>query len=139
MAYKVLLPTTAVTASVIAVVTTPVDIGPNVQSLGLHYNFVYGSSGTNMTVYVQTSFDGGATWTDIACFQSTTASQRRLYNLISSVGVTSIATPTDGSLSANTSVNGLIGDRIRLKYTSTGTYVATTLQVTSVIKEYSRD
>jgi hypothetical protein len=140
MSYKVLLPTTTITTAVTAVTTTAVEIGPNAVSVAIQYNFDYGSGGTNFTAYIQTSLDGGTTWIDIACFQSTTADQRRLYNLISGVGVTSIATPTDGTLTANTSVNGFLGDRLRVKYTSTGTYGgSTTIQITASIKENPRD
>ena len=93
-------------------------------------NFVYGSNGTNVTAYVQTSFDGGSTWSDIACFQFTTSSARKAANLSSATPVTTLASLTDGSLTANTCVDGLIGDRFRVKYSSTGTYAgSTSLQI----------
>lgn len=132
---KVLLPSTTITTAVTGVTTTAIDIGNNVKNIAVQYNFTYGSGGTNLTVYLQTSFDNGTTWVDIACFQSTTASQRRLYNLSGETAVTSIATPTAGSLTANTSVNGFIGNKIRLSYTSTGTYAGgTTVAVHAIIK-----
>lgn len=90
-------------------------------SLTAYANFAYGSGGTSVDVYVQTSFDGGGTWVDIANFHFTTSAGKRMYTLSAS-SVTSIATPTDGSLSANTSVNGFLGPIYRAKWTSVGTY-----------------
>jgi len=44
--------------------------------------------------------------------------------------VTTIATPTDGALTANTAVDGLLGVQWRVKWTTTGTYGAgTTLSI----------
>ena len=88
-------------------------------------NFTYGSGGTSLTCYVQTSVDG-LNWCDIAAFQFVTTTARRLFNLSALTPVTSIATPTDGSLSANTSVDGLVGPYWRVKYTSVGTYAGGT-------------
>lgn len=88
--------------------------------------FTYGSGGTSADAWVQTSFDGGTTWTDVANCHFTTASARSLYNLSSATAVTTAYTPTDGSLSANTAKDGLIGPLWRVKYTTAGTYGATT-------------
>lgn len=103
-----------------------------VESLTLHATFTYGSGGTNATAYVQTSLDGGASWVDIACFQFTTSSAKRAYHL-TAAAVTSIATPSEGSLAANTAVNGLLGDRYRVKLTTTGTYAGGTSLVIHAI------
>jgi hypothetical protein len=99
-----------------------------VESLTLHATFTYGSGGTNATAYVQTSLDGGASWVDIASFQFTTTSAKRAYHL-TAAAVTSITTPTEGTLTANTAVNGLLGDRYRVKLTTTGTYAGGTTLV----------
>ena len=92
----------------------------------VQFNFVYVSGGTTIKAWLQTSFDQGVTWTDIANFAGTTASLRRLYNLSALTPKTSIVTPTDGTLTDNTAVDGLLGDRLRVKYTSTGTYTGAT-------------
>ena len=89
-------------------------------------NFTYGSGGTSLTMWVQTSLDGAVTWCDVACFQFVTTTARKMFNLSALTPVTSIATPTDGSLSANTSVDGIVGSLWRVKYTSVGTYAAST-------------
>lgn len=122
--------TTAVTASV----TGPVLMGlDNYGAVALHCNFTYGSSGTNAKFWVQSSLDGGTTWHDVACFAATTATKVRIYNLSNRTPVTSIATPTDGTAADDTSVDGILGDRLRVKYTTTGTYAGSTTVVISAV------
>jgi hypothetical protein len=89
-------------------------------------NFIYGSGGTSADVYVQTSIDAGVTWCDVANFHFTTSSGRKLFNLNSQTPVTAIATPTDGSLAANTAVDGITGAMWRAKYAIVGTYAGGT-------------
>lgn len=123
--------TTAQTASV------KTSIGGLARALALeiYFNFTYGSSGTSVDAYVQTSFDGGTTWIDIANYHGTTSSQIRMYNLSALTPVTSIYTPSDGSMSANTSKDGFIGDQLRVKFTSVGTYGgSTTMSVYAIAK-----
>lgn len=106
------------------------------KSLALYCNFTYGSSGTTAEVFVQTSMDGGTTWIDIAQFHHTTASLARCYNLTSVTPITSVYTVSDGSLSNNTCKDGLLGDQLRVKFTSTGTYAtSTTCQVYAIAKD----
>lgn len=100
------------------------------RNLTIQANFVYGSGGTNATAYVQTSLDNGETWTDIACFQFTTASARKIVNLSAQTAVTTQVTPTDGAMTANTAQDGVLGPRFRVKKASTGTYAGgTTLNI----------
>src|SRR3990167_8751690 len=108
--------TTAVTASLGGTTTIR-----NVRALALQAVFVYGSGGTTATAWVQTSLDGGTTWFDIANFAFTTTTANRMYNL-TAAAVTAIATPTDGTLGDNTSLNGFLGAQFRVKLTTTGTY-----------------
>jgi hypothetical protein len=125
-------------------VTTAVttQVGPTVQpraspgqqsgptNLVLQGTFTYRSGGNSADAWVQTSFDGGRTWTDVANFHFTRSSARFLYNLSSVTPVTTEYMPTDGTLLSNTSKDGLIGSIWRVKYTSVGTYSAgTTLRV----------
>lgn len=123
--------TTAVTAALSSVFQ--LRPGPGGQALPtgvlLQGNFTYGSGGTTATAWVQTSIDGGSTWCDIARFAFTTASARFVYNVNSSTSVTAEATPTDGTLATNTANDGILGNLFRVKYTTTGTYAATTLRV----------
>jgi hypothetical protein len=96
------------------------------RNLCVQGNFTYGSGGTSADAWVQTSVDGGTTWTDVCNFHFTTASARFLFNLSSLTPVTTEYTPTDGTLAANTAKDGIVGSRLRVKYTTVGTYAGGT-------------
>jgi hypothetical protein len=120
MAEWILLPPTIITAPGTAV-------GPelgnltDMESLLVEAVFTYGAGGTTVTAYVQTSLQG-TSWTDIMAIQFATTSARRLLS-VRTVGILSTpVTPADGGLAINTEVDGLLGDRLRVKYTSVGTY-----------------
>ena len=119
--------TTALTAST----TTAVQVEPwRASSLAIQTVFTYGSGGTTFSVWVQTSHDDGATWMDIANVSGTTSSVKKIYNLSSLTAVSTAATPGDGALTGNTSVDGFVGTLFRCKITTTGTYAgSTTLRV----------
>lgn len=86
----------------------------------------YGSGGTTAKVYVQTSLDQGSTWVDVACATFTTSSATKIVNLSGLTPKTTAATPADGALTDDTCVDGVLGDRFRVKITSTGTYAGST-------------
>jgi hypothetical protein len=88
--------------------------------------FSYGAGGTDCKVYVQTSLDQGDTWIDIAQAKFTTSSGTKVLNLSGLTPVTSAVSPTDGGMSDNSSIDGILGDRFRTKVTSTGTYTTNT-------------
>ena len=103
--------------------------------LAVEVNFTYGSGGTNVKLYVQTSVDGGVNWIDIAAFLFTTTSARKVVSLNSKNSVTTLYTPTDAALTDDTVKDGILGDRLRTKLTTTGTYAGvTTLKVNVVPK-----
>lgn len=115
------------TAVETAVAGTPVSsvnklTGQKPRSLFINYNFAGGAGGTSVDAYVQTSTDGGTTWIDLANMHVTTSAFAKGINIISDLGVTTQATFTDGSISANTAVSGFIGELLRVKYTSVGVY-----------------
>ena len=115
------------TAQAIAAVPSSVFQLPDApSSIAIQANFVYGSGGTSVDAYIQTSMDAGPTWVDIANFHFTTASLRALYNLNSQTPVTTQYTATDGSLSINTSKDGLVGPLYRVKLVSVGAYAGVT-------------
>jgi len=87
----------------------------------------YGSGGTSVKAYLQTSLDQGTTPIDIACFTFTTAGASKARNLSALTPKTTDVTPTDGTLTDDTSVDGILGDRFSLKIVSVGTYVGTVL------------
>jgi hypothetical protein len=97
--------------------------------------FTYGSAGTSVNVYIQTSLDGGATWLDIMNFSFTTATSIKVSAVTTGVALAPATSPGDGTLTANTILNGLIGDRVRAKIVSVGTYAtSTTIRVELVTK-----
>src|SRR5262245_21076237 len=89
--------------------------------------FTYGSGGTSINVYLQTSFDGGANWCDVVSFaQLLLASQRAAASVVQ--GAVAPVAVTDGTLAAG-SANALFGPWWRVKYTVVGAYSATTLRI----------
>ena len=96
-------------------------------ALSCQANFQYGSGGTQVNAYVQSSLDQGQTWYDVANFQFTTST---LWEAINLSGLNSVTTPTaltNRTLSSNTSFNGPLGDRLQAVVVSTGTYGGGTL------------
>lgn len=100
----------------------------------VQFRFAYGSGGTNCKAYLQSSADQGTTWYDLACVVFGTASEIELINL-SGLTAKSLTAPTDGTLTDDTVVDGLLGDRFRIKAVSTGTYAGgTVLSVRTVVR-----
>ena len=125
-----------ITAAQTASTKTAVTGLARAKSAALYCNFDYGSGGTTAKVWVQTSFDGGTTWVDIANFAHTTSDLKRAYNLSALTPITTVYTATDGTLADDTCKDGLIGDHLRVKFTSTGTYGgSTTCAVYAVLKD----
>lgn len=89
--------------------------------------FDWGSSGTELDLYLQTSLDGGVTWIDIANHHFTTSDASKVSAVREATALAAGATPTDGTLADNTIVDGLIGDRLRIKMIVTGTYASSTV------------
>lgn len=104
--------------------------------LGVEAIFLYGAGGTTVKAWIQTSFDGGTTWVDIINFPFTTAAASKTAAV--STQITAGAAPvtvTDGTAADNAIVNGVLGDRVRCKYLTTGTYTgATSLALYAVAK-----
>lgn len=132
----ILLAPLTIGAAVGQTTTTPkTDIG-GANSLLVYGVFLYGAGGTDAIARVQTSIDGGLSWFDIMSFGFLTAAATKVASV--SMNITS-AVPTavtDGTLAVNTVNQGLIGDRIRLKYVTTGTYTGvTSLAIYAIAKE----
>lgn len=124
-----------ITAALTAVTTTPVKILSGMKYVAFQVRFVYGSGGTTAKFWLQTTFDGGATWCDIANLARTTASLNTVVNTTLTAG-TALATPTtftDATLADNTIVQGLLGSQLRLKYTTTGIYAGSTTAFASAV------
>ena len=126
MAVHTLLSESIATA-VTGVTPDPVKLDRFADYLAIEAIFLYGAGGTNATAYVQTSLDGGTTWFDIASFQFTTSAASKVSALTTGIAPgTQAFTPGDGALTANTVINGVLGDRFRAKLTTTGTYTGAT-------------
>lgn len=130
--------TTAVTDSVITSGTSAagaaqalIDQLDGMKAVTLHARFIYGSSGTTCAAIVQTSIDQGATWIDVARFDFTTANAQKVINLS---GLLSKAVSAVSALGSEGVFDGVLGDRLRCKVTSTGTYVASTLSVRAAVR-----
>jgi hypothetical protein len=76
----------------------------------------------SLKVYAQTKLDNGVTWCDIANFTFTLFDARRLHAIKLSTALAANVTPTDGTMTANTILSGLLGNKVRLKLIATGNY-----------------
>lgn len=121
--------TTALTGAASGIYRTS---GGPIMNAALQAAFTYGSGGTSATVYVQTSFDNGVNWVDVACFAFATTTAVKIANLSALTPVTTLYTPTDGTLTSNTVKDGVIGPMWRTKTTSVGTYAGGTKLVVSL-------
>lgn len=113
--------TTALTGETVATVTglTGKD------RLTLELVFSYGSGGTDADIDIETSLDSGSTWIKIARFNVTTATARKQLTCLAAAAVTS-AVDISAAPSDNAARSGILGDRIRMVVTSTGTYAGNT-------------
>lgn len=123
---QLLPPTTITTALSLAPAGAKLVLNGAPRNLAVEAQFTYGSGGTTVDAYLQTSFDGGASWVDVCNFHFTTSTANALYNLSSATPVTTQRTPTNGTISANTSVDGALGPRFQVQVQSTGTYAGGT-------------
>lgn len=136
-AHVTLLSQTITTAGTVVGAVTPFAKLPHdaARYLAVQAVFTYGSGGTSAKAYVQTSLDGGTTWVDVASLAFTTATATKVSAVSTSVALAAGVAPTDGTLTDNTILNGLVGDRVRVKLISVGTYAgSTTLVVTAVAR-----
>lgn len=90
----------------------------------LQANFTYGSGGATLKVDVETSLDQGTTWIAIARFAFLLASAEKVVNLSGLTPVSTVYTPA--TLSDDAVKDGILGDRLRARITSTGVYAGNT-------------
>jgi hypothetical protein len=104
-----------------------------VGMLAVQSVFVRAAGGTSTKVYIQTSLDGGVTWIDVAqhAFLITTAT--KVSAVRAAIAMAGGYVPTDGTLADDTIKDGLMGDRVRVKWVVAGTYTgASSITVTAV-------
>lgn len=139
---KTLLPQTTISTAVTAALSSEMILPPDVANVLVFFDFNYGAGGTDITVFLQTAIniDGTDVWVDIVTFHATTAALEHIYNMNAGTAVTTAVIPKDGALSDNTSISGIVGDKLRVKYTSTGTYSGTTnIEVVVNLKSLTTD
>lgn len=108
-------------------VTDTIDSLDGMLAAQLDFQFVYGSGGTACKAYAQFSLDGGTTFRDAACAAFTTAAAIKPFNISRlTEKLSSPAAPTDGTLTDDTAIGGMLGPVWRLKTISTGVYAAST-------------
>ncbi|MBK5958109.1 hypothetical protein CCR97_08245 [Rhodoplanes elegans] len=95
------------------------EIEDDVSAVLLSVNFTYGSGGSTLKVIVETSVDGGTTWTEVYRAAFTTASGQRLVNLSA---LTPVSPYTPAALSDDAVKDGIIGPRWRARKIVSGTY-----------------
>lgn len=112
--------------SIQGVAQSYIDRLDGMTAISIQIEFDYGSGGTEVKAYVQTSLDQADTWIDVISATFTLASAIKIFNLSALTPVTEAVAPTDGSLGDDYVVDGILGDRLRVKYTSTGTFAGQT-------------
>ncbi len=78
-----------------------------------------------VSFFLQTTYDGGATWVDIENVNYATGDTGTTPSIIftvilSNTGAETVITPTDGTLADDTKLDLPLGDRIRIKTTVAG-------------------
>lgn len=106
----------------IAVTTTPVYQARAVPpDMTLAATFVFGSGSASIDAWVQTTVDG-LNFLDVANFHFAGASGSGIFNLTAETPITTAITPGDGVLAAKTAIDGIVGSKWRIKFSSSGTY-----------------
>lgn len=123
---KNILAPTEITVALSAQAFTAAENCDGISGFNLVVKLAGAIGGSTISAVVQTSFDGGNTWYDIARFEFTTSAITKFAVLQTNAakGITSyVALDSEG-------VNdGLLGDDFRAVITSTGTYSGTTLSI----------
>jgi len=96
-----------------------IDRLEGMSAVSLQASLVYGSGGTACIVIVQTSLDQGQSWIDVARFDFAQASAKKIANVSAAVAAAPMAV---AALGAEGKLDGILGDRLRARVTSTGSY-----------------
>jgi hypothetical protein len=118
-----------VTTALTGVAQTPIQNLDGIVAATIEARLFYGSGGTSLKAWVQTTLDDGQTWLDIASFAFSTASAVKVINLSGLSPVTTAITPSDGAMADNTAQDGILGSAMRVKVSSAGTYANTIIAV----------
>ncbi len=97
------------------------------NAVSLQVRLSGGASGTKINVYLQTTLDQGQSFFDVANIAFANTPGVQVVNLSALDKLTTVTAPTDGGLADNTVLDGVLGDQLRAKVISTGTYTGGTL------------
>lgn len=117
----------------LAITAAGTFLGPELADLNgmsavtLQLRFAYGSGGTTVDAFVQTSLDQGTTSVNVWHEQFATAADMKIVNVSGLTPVTTPVLPADGALAPGTVLDGVLGDRLRLKAVVAGTYAGSTV------------
>lgn len=123
----------AITTAINEAQTAITDLD-GMTAVTLQARLAMGTGGTTAKVYVQTSLDQGVTWIDVACLAFTTAGAVKVVNLSALTPKGTPVVPTDGALADDTIVDGVLGDRLRAKIVTTGTYANAIVSVRAAVR-----
>ena len=101
-----------------------VDRLEGLNAITFQANFVWGAGGTATKADLETSIDQGSSWLVICRLAFTTASAAKVATvsgLTPKTTAAAVSTPSDDSCN-----DGVIGDRLRVRITTTGTYSGVT-------------
>lgn len=82
--------------------------------------FARAAGGTTCKVYIQSSMDGGLTWSDMICIAFATTTANKSGSVV--LGSSNPAASTDGTLTDDTTFAGAFGSMLRAKAVVVGTY-----------------
>ena len=111
------------------------DNAPGAKSLSLFavISGLDGVAANSANFIVQTTFDSGSHWADIASFAFSSGTSARVHNLLATA--VSNLSLTSGILSANALVHGVFGEQFRVLYGNAGTYAAGTIVIIGLAKQ----
>lgn len=120
------LAATAVTTALTNSVQTAIDSLDGMAAANIVMEMLGGTGGSTIVGIVQTTFDAGTTWLDVARFDFASTAGKKSVTLQTNAakGVTAYA-----ALAAEGVNDGLLGDELRAVITSTGTYTSTTISI----------
>lgn len=118
--------TLAITTALTNSAQTPIIDLDGMSSANILFELLGGAGGTSINALVQTSFDDGVTWLDVALktYANTAVKTRCVLETRAAMAMTDYA-----ALTVTGANNGLLGDRLRAVITSVGVYTNTTLNI----------
>ena len=96
-------------------------------ALTIKARFAYISGSGTCKLYIQSSSDNESTWDDVAAVAFANTPETIMLNFSKLTPKLTQLTPTDGAMSDDTAIDGIITSRMRCKIVTTGTYSGSTV------------